>query len=83
MVSVKLVAAVSGAFLLAACTTTTPADRRRADEAQCRSYGFRPGTNAFSHCLLDLDLNRAADRRARLDDPYRYGPPGWYWRRGW
>jgi hypothetical protein len=80
----KPVVAASGALLLAACTTTTTAaDLRRADEAQCRSYGFRIGTTAFSQCLLDLDLNRAADRRARFDAPYGYGAPGWYWRRGW
>jgi hypothetical protein len=83
MISGKCVAVLSGALLLTACTTTAPAERRHADEVQCRSYGFRPGTDAFSQCLLDLDLNRAADRRARFDYPYGYGRPGWYWRGAW
>jgi hypothetical protein len=83
MISIKLVSVASGALLLVACTTTTPADVRRADEARCRSYGFRVGTDAFAQCLLDLDLNRAADRRYRLDYPYGLGGPGWYRGRIW
>lgn len=83
MISIRAVVVTSGMFLLAACTTTTPAELRRADEVQCRSYGFRVGTDAFAKCLLDLDLNRAADRRFRLYSPYGYGSPGWYWGRVW
>lgn len=83
MISGRIFTVLSGALLLAACTTTTPAERRRTDEVQCRSYGFRAGTDAFSQCLLDLDLNRAADRRARLDYPYGYGRPSWYGGRVW
>jgi hypothetical protein len=81
MISGRFLAVVSGTLLLTACTTTSPAEIRRADEAQCRSYGFRARTDAFSQCLLDLDLNRAADRRARLNYPYVYGRP--YWGRVW
>jgi hypothetical protein len=83
MISGKIFAVLSAALLLAACATTTPAERRRADEAQCRSYGFRVGTDAFSQCLLDLDLNRAANRRARLDYPYGYGRSSLYWGPVW
>jgi hypothetical protein len=79
VISGKVVAAVSCTLFLVACTTTTPAERRLADEAQCRSYGFRPGTDGFSRCLLALDLNRAANRRAQLDYLYGVGRPGWYW----
>lgn len=56
------------AATLAGCTTA--ADRRVLDEDRCQSYGFRPRTEAFSKCLLDLDLNRDADRRAVLNGPY-------------
>ena len=66
--------------LLCACTTIDPAERRRTDEAQCRGYGFRRGSDAFAECLQRTDLDRRADRRARLYGPggvYRpYGPYG-------
>lgn len=69
-------------LMLGACETTSPAQQRAADEARCRSYGFRRGTDAFAKCLLDVDLDRSADRRARRDDLLLYGRPGWgpYWR---
>jgi hypothetical protein len=57
---------------LSACTTITPAERRAADEAQCRDYGFRPRTDAFAACLQRIDLDRAQARRDR-----RYGDPVW------
>lgn len=67
---------------LTACTTITPEERRRGDEARCRSYGFRPGTDAFAQCLLDVDLDRAAARRYNLQQAMG---PGWgpYWGRPW
>jgi hypothetical protein len=82
MALLKLVFIVSMSLSLTACATTTPADLRRADEARCRFYGFRAGSDSFSRCLLDLDLSRAADRRQRLDYPYGFGGP-WYWGRVW
>ncbi|WP_062226356.1 hypothetical protein [Aureimonas frigidaquae] len=57
---------------LAGCQTITPEQLRAADEAQCRSYGFKAGTDAFAGCLQRIDLARDADRRAQLralDDP--------------
>lgn len=49
---------------LAACTTMTPAERRALDEAECRSYGFRDGTDAFAACLQRIELDRRAAARA-------------------
>lgn len=77
-------AAAAVSLLLGACETTSPARQRAADDARCRSYGFRRGTDGFSKCLLDIDLDRAADRRARRDEmlagPRFYGAPyGRYW----
>ena len=66
------------ALMLGACETTSPAQQRAADDARCRSYGFRRGTDGFSKCLLDIDLDRSADRRARRDDLLLYGRPGFY-----
>lgn len=56
--------AVGLALLLAGCTTMTPQERRAADEAQCRSYGFTKRNDAFAECLQRIDLDRRAARRA-------------------
>lgn len=72
---------------LAGCISS--AELRSQDEMRCRGYGFRPGTDAFSKCLQNFDLDRSADRRAMLYGP---GPGpgfgvgfggGFGWRRGW
>jgi hypothetical protein len=39
------------------------AQKQRALEGQCRSYGFEPRTTAFSQCLMQLDQ---AQRQAAL-----------------
>ena len=59
------------AATIGGCTTLSPAEIRRNDEIQCRDYGFRPGTEGFAGCLQRIDLDRRADRRARL---YNDGP---------
>lgn len=51
--------------LLAGCATVTPEEQRTADEAECRTYGFAPGTDAFAECLQRIELDRRAERRAR------------------
>ncbi len=51
---------------LGACVSATPEERRAADAAACRDYGFRPRTTAFAECLQRRDIERSADRRARL-----------------
>lgn len=80
----KLLLAAAAALLVGACNTTSLAEQRAADEIRCRNYGFRPGTDPFSKCLMQVDLDRSADRRsARYDYPYGYGPRGGYWGRGW
>ena len=58
-----LVVALS-AVVLAACTTMSPQERRVMDEETCRSYGFRPDTDAFAACLQRIDLDRRAELRA-------------------
>lgn len=66
LVVVSIVALVAGA-----CQSTQ--EVRAADEARCRSYGFRRSTDAFAKCLLDIDLDRSASRRSNLNYPI-----GWY-----
>lgn len=70
---------VALAAALAACTTMTPQERRAVDEAQCRDYGFRPGTDAFASCLQRIDLDRRQASRSQMDrlaaqDPFMRGP---------
>ena len=53
------------AVLLAGCMTSE--QQHAADEAKCRSYGFKKRNDAFAECMQRIDL----DRRARFrDDPY-------------
>ncbi len=70
---IRTIAAI--ALALAASGCITPAEQRAIDEARCSSYGFRPKTDGFASCLLDVDLDRSANRRAQLN--YSWGP-GWY-----
>jgi len=61
---------------LAACTTVTPEEQRRADEETCRSYGFTRKNDAFAECLQRVELDRRASRRAAFQrDPWIYAPP--------
>ncbi|WP_182086384.1 hypothetical protein [Aureimonas sp. ME7] len=57
---------------LSGCTTISPQELRTRDEATCRNYGFRKGTDAFAACLQRIDLDRNETRRARL-----YADPAW------
>lgn len=57
--------------LAAGCTTITPEERRQADEAECRSYGFVRDNDAFAECLHRIELDRRAASRASLArDPW-------------
>jgi len=62
---------------VAGCASTRE-EQRALDANRCHSYGFRRGTDGFSKCLLDIDLDRSADRRAFLNGPYGWGGPGFY-----
>lgn len=42
--------------VLAGCSSTQ--DQRAADSSQCSSYGFTPGTDAFSNCLMSANNQR-------------------------
>jgi len=71
----KIILPVLGAALaVSACQTMTPEERRARDEETCRSYGFRTGSEAFAQCLLELDLDRRAERRAQRDAFDDLGP---------
>ncbi|MCK1733923.1 hypothetical protein IVA79_08130 [Bradyrhizobium sp. 138] len=36
------------------------------DDAQCNSYGAKPGSDAYIQCRVSLDNHRQANRRAAL-----------------
>lgn len=60
---------VAVAATCAGCMTAE--DRRAADEAKCRSYGFVRKNDAFAECLQRIDLARRADlRSASAFDPW-------------
>jgi hypothetical protein len=76
-----ILATLALASICTGCVSTTAAERRAADEARCRSYGFRPGTDGLARCLLEIDLDRAAERRFRMDTAF--GGTPWFYRRPW
>jgi hypothetical protein len=64
----KTVMAVALAAACAGCMSAE--DRRTADEAKCRSYGFTKKNDAFAECLQRIDLDRRAElRSASAFDP--------------
>lgn len=79
----RLVFVLAAGLLAGGCNTTSKLEQRSADETRCRSYGFRPASDAFAKCLLQLDLDRSADRRSMSGYPYVGGPRGYGWYRGW
>lgn len=79
MSSLRLLALAMTAATFAACTTMTPQERRAMDEAECRDYGFQPGTDGFASCLQRINIDRRQASRAQMDrlaaqDPFMRGP---------
>ncbi|TPM28110.1 hypothetical protein [Mesorhizobium sp. B2-3-4] len=67
----RIVMAVALAAISAGCTAVSAEDRRAADEAKCRSYGFLKKNDAFAECLQRIDLDRRAElRSAPTFDPW-------------
>lgn len=67
-------------LLLSACATPEQiAEQRQLQQQQdvetCRSYGFRPKSDAFSNCMLQLSIARE-QRQYYRDNSYYYG--GYY-----
>ena len=53
---------LTAALMLAGCMTAE--ERRAADEARCRSYGFVHRNDAFAECMQRIDLARRAAYRS-------------------
>ena len=71
----KKLLTLTALLLLPACVPTPEqaAENARmqaeADSNTCKSYGLRPGSEAFGNCRLQLDLARQR--------PYYYDEPYW------
>jgi hypothetical protein len=68
-------------ILLTACATPEQiAEQKRLQDEQdyntCVDYGFRPHSDGFRNCLLQLDLARQQRREMYYHDSYYYG--GYY-----
>lgn len=75
---------VAGALLALTCAgCVTDAELRAADEARCRSFGFRTQSDGFANCLLQLDLDRSAARRYRMETSFYGQYWGPYYGRRW
>lgn len=70
---IRFAALAATALLLAGCQTA--AEVRANDENKCRTYGFRPNTDAFAECLQRIDLDRRAEFRATRMDPILWERP--------
>jgi hypothetical protein len=50
------------AAVLAACAS--PEEIAASDRRTCAGYGFAQGTEAFSNCMMEADMNRKRDQAA-------------------
>lgn len=58
---------------------STHKSREAADDSKCRGYGFRPGTEAYGNCRLQLDqvrTTRAAVNREAASRTQQQGKEG-------
>ena len=56
-----------GLLALPACAAN-PARLAAADEQTCAGYGFRPGTDAYANCRMQLHMQRGDQQEARRRD---------------
>lgn len=66
---IRIISIAAVALALCGCSTTTPAERLANNQASCQGYGFKPNTDAYSTCMMQMDLaakEADADRRARI-----------------
>lgn len=66
-------------FALAACVSAEEqaaldAAQAEADARECRSLGFKPGSNGFGNCMLKLKEIRAQEENTRALDRTYYSP---------
>lgn len=65
----RIIAVLAVAALLAGCSTTTPAEKLALNQSTCASYGFKANTDAYSTCMMQMDLDQQQqdrDQRRRI-----------------
>ena len=69
-----LIALTAVVILIAGCASQEQkaAQQAAAEDAQCQSYGARPGTDAYIQCRLSLSQQHAQE--TRLGSSARYRP---------
>ncbi|WP_316358955.1 hypothetical protein [Devosia sp.] len=68
---IRIIGIAAVALALCGCSTTTPAERLASNQASCQGYGFKPNTDAYSTCMMQMDLEAKSDdqrRRAAIAD---------------
>lgn len=63
---------------LSACATPEQLEAQRQQQMQndldaCAGYGFRPGSDAFRNCLMQLDIARKQPRCYETSPRFHYG----------
>lgn len=66
--------AALAAVLLSGCTVSAE-ERLIRDQQTCRGFGFVERSEAFANCMLQLDLDRRAAQRERLNSAPPLFPP--------
>lgn len=61
----KIIVIAALTVSIAACSTTTPAERRALNQNTCAGYGFKAGTDAYATCMMNLDLDQQQQDRER------------------
>ncbi|HYM03023.1 MAG TPA: hypothetical protein VET85_08760 [Stellaceae bacterium] len=69
--------ALAGLLLACLAGCVSPEELRRADEARCRGFGFKPDTADFSACLQRESLARRYGSTWQGPVPFGWYGPGW------
>jgi len=57
----RVAIACSALIALAGCDTMSPEQARVQEDQSCADYGFKPGTDEFAKCMMQLDQTRIAN----------------------
>lgn len=58
--------AIIAVLTLCGCSSMKPADLALADNNRCIGYGFKPGTDAYAQCRMQVDQQRVAANRETI-----------------
>lgn len=69
MKKIKMVVALISTIALSACAT--PEEQLKLDKNQCASYGYKVGSDKFSDCVKDIQLQRNEMENNKIQDMKR------------